>query len=162
MSDEPEVVVPEVKVKHLPTIHAGNAREKALKKAEIERTQKLEAQKRRRIIATTALGDQAEAAEIAAHNTSLDKKSVEELAELAVRRMAKVVLLGGEAFAPTTLREASEAANAWANIAYKEAQKRKATPDTADSDATPAEEAAKAMRVLKMNLARQRKQAAGE
>lgn len=161
MADD-EVVVPELPVGETrqPFIHSGNAAEKALKKAEIERQRRIESQKQRRLQATTVLGDAAAAAEVAALSQALDKKSNEELADLVVRRMAKIALLGGEAFAPTTLREASEAANSWANIAYKEAQKRRATPDTSDEDESPAEQAAKALRQIKSNL-KQHKKASG-
>jgi hypothetical protein len=161
MSDEPVIhedadVLP---IKRMPTIHKGNARELALKKAALDSEKRAETQKQRRIAAMSAMGNVAEQADIAAANKSLDLKSNEELADMAVRRMAKIVLLGGEAFAPVTLREASEAANSWANIAYKEAQKRKGTADTASDDESPAEQAAKALRQIRTDLAK--KKAAG-
>lgn len=158
MSDEPVVsedadVLP---MKRMSPINAGNAREMAERKAKIERERRIESQKQARIAASSALGNAAEAAGIASESKALDKKSNEELADMAVKRMAKIVLLGGEAFNPTTLREASEAANAWANIAYKEAQKRKGTADTADEGDSPAEEAAKALRQIRTNLAKKK------
>ena len=155
--DTPEVDVAMPNVRMMPPIHKGNAAEKARKKAEIEREMRTERQRAARLKAKMVFGDSGEMAEEAAASKALSHMSIEDLAEKAVRRMANIVLLGGEAFAPASLREASEAATAWANIAFKEAQKRKAmnTPD--EDELTPAEAAAKAMRQLKTQLSKQSK-----
>lgn len=150
MSDD--TVVPMPNVQMLPPIHKGNAAEMAKRKADIERAARTERQKAARLKAQMAMGDSAEQAEIAAASQVLKDKSIEDLADMAVRKMAKVTLLGGEAFAPASLREACDAASAWANIAYKEAAKRRALNVADDDDDTPAEAAAKAMRQLKKSL----------
>lgn len=60
------------------------------------------------------------AAAIVASSTTLDAKSVEDIAEMAIRRFANVVLLGGEAFLPKNLAEATKSARDWASIASLE------------------------------------------
>lgn len=60
------------------------------------------------------------AAALVADSTRLNGKSPEEIAELMLRRMANVVLLGGEAFLPKNLNEATNSAKAWASIASLE------------------------------------------
>ena len=60
------------------------------------------------------------AAAIAVDSTRLDGKTLEDIAELAMRRMANVILLGGEAFLPKTLKEASDVAKVWASVASLE------------------------------------------
>lgn len=60
------------------------------------------------------------AAALVADSTTLDGKSVEDIAELAMRRFANVVMLGGEAFLPKNLNEATNAAKVWATIASLE------------------------------------------
>ena len=60
------------------------------------------------------------AAALVADSTSLTTKTVEDIAELAIRRMANVVLLGGEEFLPKSLNEASNSAKVWASIASLE------------------------------------------
>lgn len=42
--------------------------------------------------------------------------SVEEIAEIAIRRMANAVILGGDGMLPTSLKEASDAAKIWASV----------------------------------------------
>lgn len=164
MADEDEMqhiseVIAMPKVKGRPPITKANARDKALLKAQIEREKRADAQRQRRARAMSVLGNAAEEATIAMNMETWDSKTTEELAEQAVRRMAKVVLFGGDAFAPTTLREASEAANQWANIAYKEAVKKRGIQPESEED-TPAAAAAKAVRQLHRRL--QEKKAAGE
>lgn len=51
-------------------------------------------------------------------------KTIEELSEMAIRRMAHVVLRGGDDFLPTTLKEASDSAKTWASVASMEAARR--------------------------------------
>lgn len=60
------------------------------------------------------------AATLVIDSTKLSTKSVEELAELAIRRMANVALLAGDEFAPRSLKEASDTAKTWAAIASLE------------------------------------------
>ena len=52
----------------------------------------------------------------AAKETRLDRKTVEEIAELALRRTANVYLLGGDAMLPKNPTEAANVAKAWASI----------------------------------------------
>jgi hypothetical protein len=146
-----EVDVPSPHVRPVSPINASNAAEMAHRKAEKERARRTESQRQARVRATQ-LGDAARIADDASFNTLLDKKSNEELAELAIRKYAKIVLMGGEAFAPTTLREATEAAVGWANIAYKEAQKKRGLPAADEKELTPAEEAARSLRQFKSKM----------
>lgn len=60
------------------------------------------------------------AASMVADSESLNGKSIEEIAEIGVRRMANVVLLGGAEFLPKSLNEATTAAKMWATIASSE------------------------------------------
>ena len=147
----PEVDVPLPHVRPVSPIHKGNARKMAERKAQIEREKRADLQRQRKARAMSVLGSAAEEATIAADSQVLKDKTNEELADAAVRRMAMIVLLGGEAFAPTSLREASEAANQWANIAYKEAVKRKAVSPEAD-ELTPAAAAAASIKQMKKRL----------
>lgn len=78
-----------------------------------------------------------EAAKLVADDKKLDGKTIEELSELAIRRMANVVLRGGEDFLPTTLKEASDSAKTWASVASMEAA-RKAGKGSGQSEDDPA------------------------
>jgi hypothetical protein len=60
------------------------------------------------------------AAALVADSTALEGKTPEEIAVLMIRRMANVVLLGGDAFLPKNLNEATNSAKAWASIASLE------------------------------------------
>lgn len=60
------------------------------------------------------------AASMVADSESLNNKSIEDIAELGVRRMANIVLLGGVEFLPKGLTEATTAAKMWATIASSE------------------------------------------
>lgn len=79
-------------------------------------------------------------------NAALDStiardKTNEELADIIVQRNAKIVLLGGELFQPTTLREATDVAKAWSVIAKQEADRRRQRlPD--EVEPTPVEDVA--------------------
>lgn len=69
-----------------------------------------------------------------------EDKSTQELSEKIVRKHAKIVLLGGPMFYPTTLKEATEAGAAWSKIATAEAVRagRMADPEgelTAEQEA---------------------------
>lgn len=74
------------------------------------------------------------AAALVADSTALDKKSVEDIAELAMRRFANVVLLGGEEFLPKTLAEATNSAKAWASIASLERARAAGKGSTLEDD----------------------------
>ena len=72
-------------------------------------------------------------------STRLEGKTEEELAELAIRRFANVVLLGGDEFLPKNLMEASNAAKTWsqiASLAKARANGRGMTAADADDDST--------------------------
>lgn len=71
-------------------------------------------------IATTTDNPAQLAAAVVADSESLNNKSIEEIAEIGVRRMANVVLLGGAEFLPKSLTEATTAAKMWATIASSE------------------------------------------
>ena len=75
------------------------------------------------------------AAALVANSTTLDDKTPEDIAVLMVRRMANVVLLGGDAFLPKTLKEATDSAKGWASIASLERARKQgqgAIPDEGD------------------------------
>lgn len=66
-------------------------------------------------------------------------KSNEELADIIVQRNAKITLMGGDLFLPTSLREVTETAKAWSAIAKQEADRRRQRlPDEAEP--TPVED----------------------
>ena len=69
-----------------------------------------------------------------ADSRKLEAKSIEELAELAIRRAANVVLLGGDEFLPTSLKEASDVAKIWASVASMEASRRNGKGSTLAED----------------------------
>jgi len=128
MSDEPiHMEVPLPHVRPVSPINPANAAEMARRKAAKEMAAREEKKARNRARAAALADSSASTAEDAANNRSLEKMTTEEMADKGTRKMLKIVLLGGEAFAPTSLREATEAASACANIAFKEAQKRKGT-----------------------------------
>lgn len=160
MSDDGEVV--EMRpVGKLPAIHAGNAREMAERKNAIDKAKRAQAQEAARQRAAL-VAETLDEAELAAASRALDDRPIEELADSAVRKMAKVVLLGGKAFLPTSLKEATDAAAGWAQIAYKEAARRKALEKADDEvEESPVAAAAAAMRLIRSDLAKKQK-ASGE
>lgn len=60
----------------------------------------------------------------AAESEKLKGKSVEELAEMAVRKAANIYLLGGDAMLSTTATEASNVAKTWASVAALDKARR--------------------------------------
>lgn len=143
-----------------PPIHAGNAREMAERNAAIQREarkQKQEAARNRAKLVAETMDE----AELAAMSRTFDDRPIEELADFAVRKMAKVVILGGKAFLPTSLKEATDAAAGWAQIAYKEAARRKALEKVDEVEESPVAEAARALKMIRSDLAKKSK-AAGE
>ena len=161
MSEDAEVVALGTKGR-LPAIHAGNAREMAERKNEIEKEKRARAQsaaRERAKLVTETL----EQADLAAASKALDDKPIEDMADLAVRKMAKVVLLGGQAFLPTSLKEATDAAAGWAQIAYKEAARRKALEKADDElEESPVAAAAAALRQIRSDFEKKKKKASGQ
>jgi hypothetical protein len=74
------------------------------------------------------------------------------MADMIVRRMAKVVLLGGEAFMPTTAREATDMAHAWEMIAKNESVRKGKIKDEKVEDDSPAKKAAQELEKLGRRL----------
>lgn len=70
------------------------------------------------------VGDAREAAKKVADSKALESKSIEEISELVIRRMANVVLRAGDEFLPVSLKEASDNAKVWASVASMEAARR--------------------------------------
>jgi hypothetical protein len=95
---------------------------------------------KRKVAPAPAEADDAQLAAAAViDSTRLEGKTEEELAELAIRRMANVVLLGGDEFMPKSLAEATSAAKSWAQIASlakARANGRGMSSADADDDAT--------------------------
>lgn len=82
-----------------------------------------------------------DAVNAALESTIARDKTNEELADIIVQRNAKIVLLGGELFQPTSLKEATEVAKAWSVIAKQEADRRRQRlPD--EVEPTPVEDVA--------------------
>lgn len=65
-----------------------------------------------------------EARDDAVTSKALDRYSLEEIANLIVRRSANIMLLGGAHFLPTSPREATDLAKDWARIADGQAALR--------------------------------------
>lgn len=159
MSDDDKFVpfaVPTPTVGRVSPIHKGNAAEMAQRKHATAKAAK--GQKQARAIQRAKYIDEAAmAAELAAESRSLDTLSNEELAERGLKRMLKIVILGGELFTPTSLREATESAQALSQIAFKETQRRKAMARDDDEDAESVEKVAKeAIEAMKNRIKRAR------
>lgn len=146
------VPLPEPKHQHMT---AEKAREMAFTKAEREKEKRAERQLQRQKRAKAVLGDAVDEAQAAVLNKSLDRKTVEELADMQVTRMLKVVLLGGEAFLPTSPKEAMELATAASQIATREAQRRKLAsigdPTENETDALSIQRAMRTIRTAARN-----------
>lgn len=82
----------------------------------------------------------------------LDDKTTEELADMQVRRLAKLVLLGGALFAPTDLREASQTAVMWSNIAKVESVRKGKIKDDTVEDDSPVQKAARDLQRLSRKM----------
>ena len=133
-------------------IHAGNAVEMALKKAEKDREKRAEAQLQRAKRAQAVIGDVVDNAQLAADSKAYDKKSAEDMADMIVKRMAKIVLLGGEGFVPVSLKEVTDAATAWSQIAHRETARRKALALPEDEASSDAREVAKSLQQMRTKL----------
>jgi hypothetical protein len=88
------------------------------------------------------------AAEGAIESDRLAGKTNEELADLVVYRYAKIVLLGGPAFMPSSLKEATDAAKSWSRIAVDEAARRRGASKV-EPGGNPVEDAAEKLRGLR-------------
>jgi hypothetical protein len=83
----------------------------------------------------------------AADSTKLDGHSIEQIAELAVRRSANVYLLGGDSMLPKTASEASNIAKVWASVAALEkARKNGQLPDELAASVGVARDAVKQLK----------------
>ena len=149
------IPMPADRAPRMPAIHAGNASEMAHRKHDKEAEVRAERQVSRQKRAEAVLGDASGSAALAVDNNSLDRKSVEELADMQVKRMLKVVLLGGEAFLPTSPKEAMELANASSLIAYREVQRRqKAGVEEPTENELSAMEVNQALRLIRKRAAK--------
>lgn len=80
-------------------------------------------------------------------------KTNEELADLIVYRAAKIVLNGGPLFNPTNLKEVTELAKVWENVAASEAARRRGKlPNEPTSD--PVKDAMERMKELRVVAAK--------
>lgn len=122
------------------------------KRQETYRHKRSEAQKQKRNAAAAVLGDASAAALDAVESDQLKNKTNEELADMQVRRMARVVLLGGQAFMPLSLKEATDSAHTWAQVAKAEAIRKGKLKEDAPEDDTPAKQAAKQLATLQRRL----------
>ena len=134
------------------TIHAGNAVEMALRKAEKDREKRAELQLQRAKRAKAVIGDVVDNASLAADSTALNKKSAEDMADMIVKRMAKIVLLGGEGFIPVSLKEVTDSATAWSQIAHRETARRRAMALPEDEASSDAREVAKSLQQMRTKL----------
>lgn len=154
--------VPQAPEGKVMAINPQMVQEAAHERAEIMKERRAESQIQRNARtkrADAVMGDAVESASWAMDATMLNHLSEEQKSMRIIDRMANVVLLAGRAFTPVTLREATDAANAWAGIAYKLAQIRKLAnmPDDEDAD-DPVKRAAATMKQLERHM-RQRNQA---
>lgn len=106
------------------------------------RANRREKQQQRQHQASMVLGPATEAAMAAAESDVLASKSIEEMADMVIRRNARIVLFGGEPFMPVSVKEATEVAQAWSSIAKNETIRKGKTKDDAVEDDSPAKEAA--------------------
>ena len=128
------------------------AREMQVAKTETYRAKRREAQAQRKEAAAAALGPAIEGAEGALASHALDGMTNEELADLQVKRMAKIVLLGGPAFVPTTLKEATESAHTWSQVAKNESLRKGKVKGEDPEDDSPVQRAAKDLQRLQRQL----------
>lgn len=136
------------KAAEMARIKALTYREERAKQQAIERSKRVEA-------AETVN----EAVSQAVTSKALDGQSIEDLADKIVYRNARIALLGGELFAPTSLKELTEVAKAWSGIAKSEADRRRQKlPDEAEP--TPVQDvAAHLTRLTKVMATRARQRA---
>lgn len=133
------------------------AREMQVAKVETYRAKRAEGQKQRHQQAQAVLGSAVDAAQSIADSRQLEDYTIEQLADMEIRRMAKVVLLGGPAFAPVSLKEATDVAHTWSQVAKNESiRKGKTKEDTPEQD-SPVEAAARQLRVLGQQLRKAQK-----
>lgn len=128
------------------------AREMQAAKSDTYRAKRREAQAQRKEAAAAALGPAIEGAEGALSSHALDDKTNEELADLQVKRMAKIVLLGGPAFVPTTLKEATESAHTWSQVAKNESLRKGKVKGEEVEDDSAVQKAAKDLQRLQRRL----------
>lgn len=118
------------------------ARELQKRSRDSSRAKRAEAQAQRRHQASLVLGAATEAAAAAADSDVLASKSIEEMADMVIRRNARIVLFGGEPFMPVSVKEATEVAQAWSSIAKNETIRKGKTKDDGAEDDAPAKETA--------------------
>lgn len=135
-----------------PFMDPEKARELQKKSRQTYDAKRREEQLKRRAQAMMALGEPTSAAVEAGDSQAFSTKSNEELADMIIRRNAKILLLGGEAFAPISAKEATEIAHAWSAIAKNETVRKGKSKDEGVEDDTPAQEAAKALAKMARQL----------
>jgi len=128
------------------------ARELQVKKNDTYKAKRAESQRQKIEAAKTALAPAVDGAVGALSSRALDDKSNEELADLQVNRMAKIVLLGGPAFIPTTLKEATESAHTWSQVAKNESLRKGKIKAEGPEDDTAVQKAAKDLARLHRRL----------
>lgn len=126
-----------------------------VKMAEMQEKRALTYEERRETQRSTAADRRQRAAEevTAAVDDAIESdmfagKTNEELADLITYRMAKITLIGGELFAPTSLKEVTETATAWAKVATAEANRRRGKLPN-EAELSPVEDLAEKLRKLK-------------
>lgn len=128
------------------------ARELQVKSRDTYKAKRAEMAARRQEVTKSVLGSVVETAEAAMDSRQLDDKTTEELADMQVRRLAKLVLLGGALFAPTDLREASQTAVMWSNIAKVESVRKGKIKDDTVEDDSPVQKAARDLQRLSRKM----------
>jgi hypothetical protein len=128
------------------------ARELQVRSRETYKAKRAENAARRQEVTKSVLGSVVETAEAAMDSRQLDDKTTEELADMQVRRLAKLVLLGGALFAPTDLREASQTAVMWSNIAKVESVRKGKIKDDTVEDDSPVQKAARDLQRLSRKM----------
>lgn len=128
------------------------ARELQVESRKTYKAKRAEMAARRQEVTKSVLGSVVETAEAAMDSRQLDDKTTEELADMQVRRLAKLVLLGGALFAPTDLREASQTAVMWSNIAKVESVRKGKIKDDTVEDDSPVQKAARDLQRLSRKM----------
>jgi NTP pyrophosphatase (non-canonical NTP hydrolase) len=110
---------------HLTALDGDLAREMQEKKTLTFRAKRVKAQDAEMVRRKTAAAEVIEAVNNAVDSELTADKTNEELADIIVQRMAKITLMGGDLFLPTSLKEVTETAQRWSAVAKQQADRRR-------------------------------------
>jgi hypothetical protein len=122
------------------------------RKVETYKAKRARTQREKHAAAKAALAPAIDQATAAMESKRFDDKTNEEIADLGLRRLLKVIVLGGEAFTPTTLAEVNDTLKTLSAVAKAESLRKGKIKDDVPEDDTPMAEAVKALSRVKRRL----------